>query len=121
MIVMPGVDFNNYSGEIKEAAENCPTGIIKIEYTMKVAIWDIYVSGSNGKKMHFDIVVPEDLKEEKIVFSYGKDFLKEKQVKSMELSTRECRFCHIEEASEEIIKDIKAKGYHIIEIENCNE
>lgn len=118
---MPDVDYNKYKDEIKEAAENCPTQIIKIEYTMKVAIWNTYVSKHDGKKMHFDIVVPEDLKEEKVVFSYGKEYLMEKEMKSTKLSTKECRFCHIEEASGQIIKNIESKGYHIIEMENCKD
>lgn len=32
MIIMPGIDYNLYENEIKEAAESCPTQIIKIEY-----------------------------------------------------------------------------------------
>ncbi|RKD89772.1 ferredoxin [Mangrovibacterium diazotrophicum] len=32
MIVMPGVDYDKYENEIREAVESCPTGIIKIEY-----------------------------------------------------------------------------------------
>ncbi|MGQ1783983.1 ferredoxin [Saccharicrinis sp. GN24d3] len=31
MVVMPDVDYNKYELEIREAAESCPTGIIKIE------------------------------------------------------------------------------------------
>lgn len=31
MIVMPGVDYNKFENEIKEAVKSCPTGIIKIE------------------------------------------------------------------------------------------
>ncbi len=31
MIVMPNVDYNKYEAEIREAAESCPTGIIKIK------------------------------------------------------------------------------------------
>lgn len=32
MIVMPNIDYTKYENEIREAVENCPTGIIKIEY-----------------------------------------------------------------------------------------
>ena len=35
------------------------------------------------------------------------------------LSTKECRFCHIESASDDLMKQIGNKGYHIIEMENC--
>lgn len=31
MIVVPGLDYDKYESEIKEAVENCPTVIIKIE------------------------------------------------------------------------------------------
>jgi hypothetical protein len=78
-----------------------------------------YVQKSDGEKMHFDILVPETLKDSKQIFSYGQEYLKGKNVKSEILTAKECEFCHIEEASQEIISDIETKGYHIVEMENC--
>nr|AWJ66164.1 hypothetical protein [uncultured bacterium] len=87
---------------------------------MKVSVWDTYVQREDGRRMHFDILVPDDLKEERIVFGFGKDYLKTKALKNQVLTTNECRFCHIASASEEIIQEIKKKGYTIIEMENCD-
>ncbi len=87
---------------------------------MKVAVWDTYVTRNDGRKMHFDIIVPESIKNENIVYSFGKEYLKNKNVESIEISSKECEFCHIETANEKMVTDIKSKGYHIVEMENCN-
>ena len=36
------------------------------------------------------------------------------------MTSKECRFCHIEEATPEMKQAIEGKGYYIIEMENCN-
>ncbi|MGQ1783984.1 DUF2024 family protein [Saccharicrinis sp. GN24d3] len=87
---------------------------------MKVAVWDTYVQRSDGKKMHFDILVPETLKEESVIYAFGKNYLKEKDVKSADISTKECEFCHLEEAALAVVSEIEKKGYHIVELENCD-
>ncbi len=87
---------------------------------MKVAIWDTYVKRNDGKTMHFDILVPEHIKEESTVLNFGMDYLKTKTCTTLQLSTNECRFCHIEQATQKMIASIKSKGYFIIEMENCN-
>jgi hypothetical protein len=87
---------------------------------MKVSVWDTYVRREDGRKMHFDILVPSDLKEEHTVFGFGGDYLKTKSIENHSLTTNECRFCHIEHATEEMQEEIKKKGYTIIEMENCD-
>jgi len=87
---------------------------------MKVSVWDTYVQRQDGKTMHFDILVPSELNVEESIFYYGKEFLKGKPFQTGELSSKECKFCHIEQASYEVIKNIKKNGFHIIEMENCN-
>ena len=88
--------------------------------SMKVSVWDTYVKREDGRRMHFDILVPDDLKEERIIFGFGKDYLKTKALKNQVLSTNECRFCHIEQASKKMLDAIKTKCYAIIEMENCD-
>ncbi len=88
---------------------------------MNVAVWDTYVERSDGKKMHFDILVPEHEKDANVIYRFGQDYLRGKNVKLDKLSSKECEFCHIEEASEEIIEAIETKGYYIVEMENCKE
>lgn len=87
---------------------------------MKVSVWDTYVKREDDRVMHFDILVPSDLTDEQKIFSFGADYLKSKDIPERELSTKECRFCHIAKASDEVIAAIEQKGYFIIEMENCN-
>ncbi len=88
---------------------------------MKIAVWDTYVKRKDGQLMHFDILVPDTLKDKNIVLEYGKKYLDTKPFEIVDLTSGECRFCHLEQATWEIIEKIKIHGYSIIEIENCNE
>ncbi|QEC42893.1 DUF2024 family protein [Pseudobacter ginsenosidimutans] len=88
---------------------------------MKVSVFDTYVTKKNGGIMHFDILVPTDLvSNEEKVHEYGKQYLAEKGQAGQPLATSECRFCHIEEATEDILTDINRQGYSIIEMQGCN-
>lgn len=87
---------------------------------MKVAVWDTYVLKADGNRMHFDIVVPEDEKNADKIYKYGQEYLKGKSVVSDKLTSTECEFCHIEQASEMIVRDIEERGYHIVEMEHCD-
>ena len=86
---------------------------------MKVAVWDTYINRADGKKMHFDIIVPEVVKDENKVYAYGIKYLTGKGLSKFELTSKECEYCHVEAASAQMLRDIEAKGYHIVEIENC--
>jgi hypothetical protein len=88
--------------------------------TMKGAIWDTYVTKIDGSLMHFDIIAPENIKDTAIIYGYGKEYLTTKGQDGQPLTSRECRFCHIETLQEEWEAEIKSKGYFILEMENCN-
>jgi len=87
---------------------------------MKVSVWDTYVERKDGKIMHFDILVPSNLKNEYTIYGYGKEFLKNKPFQTGNLTSKECKFCHIEEASSAIKIQILKNGFFIIEMEHCN-
>jgi len=87
---------------------------------MRVAVWDTYVTKKDGTVMHFDILVPEDIKDTTVIYNYGKDYLKSKAQEEQPLSSKECRFCHIETLRPQWEAEIKKQGYFIIEMENCN-
>jgi len=87
---------------------------------MKVAVWDTYVTRNDGSVMHFDIVVPDDLKDENIIHTFGRQYLSGKGQEGVKLASEECRYCHIEVAPAQVVTDIELKGFHIIEMENCN-
>jgi Domain of unknown function (DUF2024) len=86
---------------------------------MKVAVWDTYVTKENGVIMNFDIMVPDSLQDETVVYGYGKEYLQSKAMVGYELTSRECAFCHVEKATDEMIQQIEAKGYYILELRNC--
>ena len=87
---------------------------------MNVAVWDTYVIKKDGTIMHFDIIAPDDIKDERIIHTFGKDYLLSKNQQDQALTSKECRFCHIEKASAEMVLNIQKKGYYIIEMQNCN-
>lgn len=86
---------------------------------MKVAVWDTYVTKKDGKVMHFDILAPEEIKDENLIYNYGKSYLKTKGQEGQALASKECNFCHIEKATDEMIASIQEKGYYIIEMKGC--
>jgi len=87
---------------------------------MKIAVWDTYVKREDGITMHFDILLSCDVKDEQAIFNFGLDYLKTKSIMSIEITANECRFCHIEQGTQEMIASINKKGYAIIEMANCN-
>tara|TARA_B100000809_G_C15098274_1_gene515866 strand:+ start:1344 stop:1607 length:264 start_codon:yes stop_codon:yes gene_type:complete len=87
---------------------------------MKIAVWDTYVEKEDGGIMHFDILVPDNVTNEQTIFNFGKNYLKTKSFKIVQLTSGECRLCHVEQATEEMISSIEKNDYFIIEIENCN-
>lgn len=86
---------------------------------MKVAVWDTYVPRKDGKIMHFDIIVPQEIKDKDVIYAYGKEYLKLKEEENQKVTAEECNFCHVEELKSEWESEIKQKGYYIYEMENC--
>lgn len=87
---------------------------------MKVSVFDTYVQKKNGAVMHFDILVPSDLKDVEKIHTYGRQYLAQKGQEGQALTTNECRFCHIEQADDNVVADIDRQGYSIIEMQGCN-
>ncbi|NDV17398.1 DUF2024 family protein [Muricauda sp. TY007] len=86
---------------------------------MKVAVWDTYVTKKDGSVMHFDIIAPEEIRDTALIYSYGKEYLKTKAQEGQALTSKECRFCHMETVQTQWESEIKQKGYIIVEMENC--
>lgn len=87
---------------------------------MKVAVWDTYVTRKDGEIMHFDILAPESIKDTTVIYNYGKNYLKSKGQEGQPLTSKECRFCHVETIRPNWEEAINKQGYFIIEMENCN-
>ncbi|MCU0322650.1 MAG: DUF2024 family protein [Chitinophagaceae bacterium] len=86
---------------------------------MKVAVWDTYVTKKDGTIMHFDIIVPETMKAESTILSYGKAYLASINQEDLPLTSKECKFCHIETVQPHWENMIIKQGYYIFEMENC--
>ena len=86
---------------------------------MQVAVWDTYVRKKDGTVMHFDIITPDHIKDEKTIHTFGKEYLQSKNQETQSLTAKECSFCHIEKATDEMTLSIEQRGYYIIEMENC--
>ena len=85
---------------------------------MKAAVFDTYVTRKDGGIMHFDIITTEGEDLERVI-AFGKAYLKSKNQEGQTLSARECRFCHIENATPEVEEAILNKGYFILEMQGC--
>ncbi len=86
---------------------------------MKVSVWDTYVPREGQKAMHFDILVASDTIDTDVISGYGNAYLAKKPFATGNLTSNECRFCHMEQAPDMVVKAIKERGYYIIEMENC--
>lgn len=87
---------------------------------MQIAVFDTYVQRPDGRRMHFDILVPSEGKDLTAVLAFGRSYLADKNIPAESLTASECRFCHIESASPEVERDIAASGFSIIEMQHCN-
>lgn len=87
---------------------------------MKVAVWDTYIKRKDGRIMHFDIIVPIETTDSTQIYEYGRTYLHNKGEGGQEINSSECNFCHIESMKPHFEESIKAFGYFILEMENCD-
>lgn len=87
---------------------------------MKIAVFDTYVRRPDGQRMHFDILVPEHDKDRARVLQFGRRYLAAKGVPADTLRAEECRYCHMESATEPVQAAIDEDGFAIIELAHCD-
>jgi hypothetical protein len=83
---------------------------------MKVSVFDTYVRKAGGVTANFDVIAPDGTSEE-LALSFGKAFLASRGWAGR-LSSRECRFCHIETPTPEMEAAIRERGYFILELDD---
>lgn len=86
---------------------------------MQVAVWDTYVTKKDGSVMHFDIIALSEMNDTAVIYSYGETYLKSKEQEGQPITSKECKFCHIETVKPNMEAEINENGYCIIEMENC--
>ncbi len=84
---------------------------------MEIYVYDTYVKAADGHTMHFDIITNE--KDHDKALTYGKEWLKSIGEETAEITTKECLFCHSQNAPGLIEGEIKEKGHYIQKMEGC--
>lgn len=84
---------------------------------MQVAVWDTYVKSKSGEVLHFDIIVPKEIKDSSSIYQFGTQYLNSINEPEHDLSINECQFCRIEEPTTEMVAAIQDKGYFILEMD----
>ena len=87
---------------------------------MQIAVFDTHVLRPDGRTMHFDILVPNEARDHAAVVAHGRIYLSGKGIPNEALTTRKCRFCHIESASAAVRRDIGRNGFSILELQHCD-
>ncbi|WP_299183977.1 DUF2024 family protein [uncultured Aquimarina sp.] len=87
---------------------------------MKVSIWDIKASREDGMVVNFDIIVPINITNEKVVSTYANDYLKKSFSNYFIMISNRCSFCQIESRSPKVVGQIHNTGYYIDGIETYN-
>ncbi len=87
---------------------------------LKVSVYDTYVTKKQGGVMHFDILVDSNEKDLDKIYGFGREYLQSKGQEGQPLTSKQCRFCHVENAKGAMEDSIQTKGYFIIEMEGCD-
>jgi hypothetical protein len=88
---------------------------------MKVAVFDTYVDRPDGRKMHFDVLVADSKKNDiDTILGYARHYLASKGLPADSLLSRECNFCHMQDATPMVEDFIAEHGYYLVELENCS-
>jgi len=84
---------------------------------MDIQVFDTWVKGSKGE-IHFDVFMPKGKKEKDAVESAA-IFLKTIGEDKAQITSKECSFCHIQQAKPEEEKEINTNGYFIYKMAGC--
>lgn len=84
---------------------------------MKIFVFDTYVKARDSHTMHFDVFLPENDAEKAVGFA--KQWLASIGEHDSIVTNRECRYCHSEEASDDVAEQISRQGYFIYQMEGC--
>ncbi|MCQ8117334.1 DUF2024 family protein [Methylomonas rosea] len=84
---------------------------------MEIHVYDTYVKARDNHVMHFDVFIASKDGEQAI--QYAKQWLASIGENDAVVSSKECRFCHTQQAQAEVIETIKRQGYFIYKMEGC--
>ncbi|WP_349431261.1 DUF2024 family protein [Methylomarinum sp. Ch1-1] len=84
---------------------------------MEIHVYDTYVKAGDGHIMHFDVFTAE--KDDQKAILHAKKWLASIGEAKAEVSSKECQFCHSQQAPDDVLDSIKQQGYFIYQLEGC--
>lgn len=85
---------------------------------MEIHVYDTYVRAKDGRIMHFDVFT--SVKDGQKAVEYAKEWLTSINESEAVITSKECRFCHSQNASPDVAEAIEKTGYFIYKMEGCN-
>jgi hypothetical protein len=82
---------------------------------MQISVYDTYVQRPDGRRMHFDILVPAARKDIETVLGFGRTYRATKGL----TSTEKCCYCRMESAEPLVEVALARTGLSILELKNC--
>lgn len=84
---------------------------------MVIHVYDTYVTARDQHVMHFDVFTAE--KDNQKAIAYAREWLATIGEDDAIVTSKECQFCHSQQAPAEVIDNITEKGYFIYQMEGC--
>ena len=84
---------------------------------MDIHVYDTYVKAKDGHTMHFDVFTA--VKDDQKAIEFAKKWLASIGEGEALVTNKECSFCHIQGASDQVIEAINKDGYFIYKMEGC--
>lgn len=87
---------------------------------MQIQVYDTYVERKDGETMHFDVFLEKENGSPEKAVESGRKYLDSVGEKEAKITSEECSYCHVQDATEEQIKSINENGYFIYKMgDNC--
>ena len=84
---------------------------------MDIHVYDTYVKAKDGHTMHFDVFTA--VKDDPKAIEFAKEWLISIGESEAVITSKECNFCHIQGASNQVVEAINKDGYFIYKMEGC--
>jgi hypothetical protein len=85
---------------------------------MQLDVFNTYVTRDDGVVMHFDVLMPKGSASEHAQ-SNALDWLQTIGITANQVLLDSCQYCHSEDATPEIERDVQQQGYFILQMEGC--
>lgn len=84
---------------------------------MNIHVYDTYVKAKDGRTMHFDVFTA--VRDDQKAIEFAKHWLTSIGENEAQVTSKECNFCHVQGASDDVVAAINKDGYFIYKMEGC--